>query len=411
MHGSFSSESVEAFFQLMRESGHDVQDASSKEGLQDFSSQGAYGKDIWKVGVTDFGEERGEYIENYDYTRCVRPDGSAYGTGGKCKKGTEQAGSFDSDGGVTTGASGGLISGSLFGAGSSRIATGVGKSRAQELVSMVSDKDGAFRKLLWPSTKLTKEHKKKLTDIKASLKEEAESLRDKWNKLTEEEKGGFMGMGKKDHSQEKEQIRSQIRTLYEAASAVNKKLKQPAKQQTRELKPGEVVGNFAETSTLDYTRCVRPDGSAYGTSGQCRKGTQAEKEEAEAIDQLASMLPRGEKILSSSGKVHVAGQKKEKSLDDQIREAYAMEQKARQEGNLEEATKHMRTHIKLANQLNALEDKRKEEKKVKGQKLELLKSRLMELMDKMDNAATIQQQQRLSSAVSELQKRISSGNF
>jgi hypothetical protein len=27
----------------------------------------------------------------YDFTRCVRPDGSAYGTPGKCKRGTEQA--------------------------------------------------------------------------------------------------------------------------------------------------------------------------------------------------------------------------------------------------------------------------------------------------------------------------------
>lgn len=27
----------------------------------------------------------------YDYTRCVRPDGSAYGTGGKCRKGVEKA--------------------------------------------------------------------------------------------------------------------------------------------------------------------------------------------------------------------------------------------------------------------------------------------------------------------------------
>ena len=27
----------------------------------------------------------------YDFTRCVRPDGSAYGTGGKCRKGNEEA--------------------------------------------------------------------------------------------------------------------------------------------------------------------------------------------------------------------------------------------------------------------------------------------------------------------------------
>jgi hypothetical protein len=39
--------------------------------------------------------------------------------------------------------------------------------------------------------------------------------------------------------------------------------------------------DFSESETYDFTRCVRPDGSAYGTGGKCRKGTetQAEKEE------------------------------------------------------------------------------------------------------------------------------------
>ena len=49
----------------------------------------------------------------YDFTRCVRPDGSAYGTGGRCRKGTEQ-GSFEGDGGIPTDNSGGVIGGSLF---------------------------------------------------------------------------------------------------------------------------------------------------------------------------------------------------------------------------------------------------------------------------------------------------------
>lgn len=32
-----------------------------------------------------------EGSEFYDFTRCVRPDGTAYGTGGKCRKGAEEA--------------------------------------------------------------------------------------------------------------------------------------------------------------------------------------------------------------------------------------------------------------------------------------------------------------------------------
>jgi hypothetical protein len=30
---------------------------------------------------------------------------------------------------------------------------------------------------------------------------------------------------------------------------------------------------FSEEGTYDFTTCIRPDGSAYGTSGKCRKGT------------------------------------------------------------------------------------------------------------------------------------------
>jgi hypothetical protein len=37
--------------------------------------------------------------------------------------------------------------------------------------------------------------------------------------------------------------------------------------------------DFSEGGTYDFTRCVRPDGSAYGTGGRCRKGTEEAKEE------------------------------------------------------------------------------------------------------------------------------------
>jgi hypothetical protein len=37
--------------------------------------------------------------------------------------------------------------------------------------------------------------------------------------------------------------------------------------------------SFSEGGLYDFTRCVRPDGSSYGTGGKCRKGTEGEKEE------------------------------------------------------------------------------------------------------------------------------------
>ena len=59
MQGSFSEESLEVFNKL----------ASATQDL-------------------DYSESR---ADSYDFTRCVRPNGTAYGTGGKCKKGTEEA--------------------------------------------------------------------------------------------------------------------------------------------------------------------------------------------------------------------------------------------------------------------------------------------------------------------------------
>lgn len=57
MKGSFSEEALRAYSEL----------AAEKQGL-------------------DFAEG-----DSYDFTRCVRPDGSVYGTGGRCRKGTETA--------------------------------------------------------------------------------------------------------------------------------------------------------------------------------------------------------------------------------------------------------------------------------------------------------------------------------
>jgi hypothetical protein len=42
---------------------------------------------------------------------------------------------------------------------------------------------------------------------------------------------------------------------------------------------GETFGtNFSESGTYDFTRCVRPNGTAYGTGGKCKKGTEEAKE-------------------------------------------------------------------------------------------------------------------------------------
>jgi hypothetical protein len=52
--------------------------AFSKEAL------GAYQSALAEKEGTDFAEG-----DSYDFTTCIRPDGSAYGTGGTCRKGSE----------------------------------------------------------------------------------------------------------------------------------------------------------------------------------------------------------------------------------------------------------------------------------------------------------------------------------
>lgn len=54
--------------------------------------------------------------------------------------------------------------------------------------------------------------------------------------------------------------------------------------------------NYRESGTdsYDFTRCVRPNGTAYGASGQCRKGTEEKKQ------QVAHKATNPEKIIEKS---------------------------------------------------------------------------------------------------------------
>ena len=74
----------------------------------------------------------------------------------------------------------------------------------------------------------------------------------------------------------------------------------------------DVAGEVAAmlNGSYDFTTCERPNGSRYGTGGKCRKGTEVSDDEKDVMDQLAGMLPKGEKILDSSGKSHTVGSSK-----------------------------------------------------------------------------------------------------
>jgi hypothetical protein len=70
--------------------------------------------------------------------------------------------------------------------------------------------------------------------------------------------------------------------------------------------------------TLDFTRCERPDGSAYGTSGKCRKGTEVSGSSAKELtpgqkarqDETTKVIAQHQKIISAH-KAHAENLRKE----------------------------------------------------------------------------------------------------
>ena len=60
--------------------------------------------------------------------------------------------------------------------------------------------------------------------------------------------------------------------------------------------------SFSEAAqeTLDFARCQRPDGSFYGTGGQCRKGTQVGDKEKEP---KTKSQKKGAEVRAALGKI------------------------------------------------------------------------------------------------------------
>lgn len=62
----------------------------------------------------------------------------------------------------------------------------------------------------------------------------------------------------------------------------------------------DVASKVAEMidSEYDFTRCVRPDGSSYGTKGKCRKGAELKAEPLDPKKVWAELKPRVDKLKS-----------------------------------------------------------------------------------------------------------------
>lgn len=86
--GYFSQESLSSFQgQVLSEGGSTSLTESPKDGF--FTSALNTSAGVGCMVADNIGAIRGEYIDSYDYTRCQRPNGTFYGTGGRCRSGVD----------------------------------------------------------------------------------------------------------------------------------------------------------------------------------------------------------------------------------------------------------------------------------------------------------------------------------
>jgi hypothetical protein len=119
--------------------------------------------------------------------------------------------------------------------------------------------------------------------------------------------------------------------------------------------------DFAEGDSYDFTRCIRPDGSSYGTSGKCRKGTEGGPAEKKETAQRKPKEAAAAKKSTSGGARdgHAARVTKLKAEHDKLLAAH----KAAKEELKAHRGRDLRARVKrhqLANAAQTLEDKKDE---------------------------------------------------
>jgi hypothetical protein len=75
---------------------------------------------------------------------------------------------------------------------------------------------------------------------------------------------------------------------------------------------GNIFDNFSEEAleALDFARCQRADGTFYGTSGQCRKGSKVGDKPAEAPKAKPSRAEKIAKLRTAVDEAKKTGDKK-----------------------------------------------------------------------------------------------------
>lgn len=159
---------------------------------------------------------------------------------------------------------------------------------------------------------------------------------------------------------------------------------------------------FSEVDEYSFATCERPDGSRYGTSGQCRKGTETSAKEEKPAKKAKRPLAE---ISAGAAEMYIrSGQRQledAKAANDRAGMMKAMRMIKTAQKQLAEAKK--REAADAANVRPFPAPKQPSVKEVGTAEQRMVMKRLEE---RLDNAVTINEQQRISNAISELRARM-----
>ena len=250
--------------------------------------------------------------ERYDFTRCVRSDGSAYGTKGNCKKGLEGKKQYPFKAAVTQGrfniphsGHAKLIKDMLQKAPIVHVVMGKGKEnvdtdlRSQMLRAVLRDEGVDLSRV-----KITKGTA--ATRVLSDLAEKFGKEKVLFTLGADQEKflnsvGRSLGVQTSTVARDSSGASSSaIRKIIDSGDieGLGKEFKKnPYLSRLANVARKVEKGNFSENDEFqDFTRCERPNGTTYGTAGQCRKGTRV------ALNNPNKPLPSGSTPLEKASR-------------------------------------------------------------------------------------------------------------
>jgi cytidyltransferase-like protein len=265
-----------------------------------------------------FSEESIETINDLlEFTRCVRPNGKAYGTAGKCRKGVEEeSGKKPFKSAVTQGRFNiphkghvKLIRQMLEQAPVAYVVMGKGEAnvnkdfRAQMLRAMLR-KEGI------DLSKVQIVRGEKVSDITKGLSEK-DGKENVVLVLGEDQEKFLNSMGKSQGIGTKKIPRSSDSA---SSSAIRKMIDDGDEESLiKEYDGNDYLIRLAkvarkveknEFSEFDFTRCQRPNGTYYGTRGKCKRGKEVAQKEKP--DKRRKTLERSrESLYGPDGKIDI----------------------------------------------------------------------------------------------------------